>query len=383
VRTLALILSGWISLVAIACGPEGNPKAHTESEIFEMDRVYKSMFGPHDTDDLTLLSTARPEILWITAINADIVGADGETPESSEYFCHSVLGNLSTHEARRTRFLGPRLGRSNKMFTLVQGLTEVRFPEGYAMPVLSSDRLVSHVMVMNPSEREQPVRVGVDSDVEYVRDSDLERPMKPLFVLPLVTKVPLEGEDADHLSHQHGGELTCLAADEHVETAAPVNRTQEIGTPVTRSKSGIKQAGHWYVPPGRHVYRHHLEPMHEVLDFDTTAHYIYAHLHPFGKSLELIDLTTGESVFKAEANNYVDQVAVERITYYSNQEGVRIHRDHDYEIVAVYDNTTDHDVDSMAVLYLYLLDSNDASPIESARSESSGATGGAPGWSEN
>jgi len=71
---------------------------------------------------------------------------------------------------------------------------------------------------------------------------------------------------------------------------------------------------------------------------------------------ELIDLTTGESVFKAFANNYPDQGAVEKIPKYSSTEGIPILRDHDYEVVAVYNNTTDQEVDSMAVVYLYLHD---------------------------
>jgi hypothetical protein len=37
-------------------------------------------------------------------------------------------------------------------------------------------------------------------------------------------------------------------------------------------------------------------------------------------------------------------------------EGLPIHRDHDYELVTIYDNPTDHDIDAMAILYLYLLD---------------------------
>jgi hypothetical protein len=332
-----------------------------------MDKVYKSMFGPHDTDRLTLLSTEVPEVLWVTAIHAEIVGADGESPESPEYFCHSVLVNLHAQPGNRNKLLGPRLGRSGKMFTLVQGLTEVRFPEGFGMPVLSNDQLASHVMVMNPTERSYSVHVGVDSNIEYVRDADLDQPMKPLFLFPFVTNVPVEGEVIDHTSHQHGGGETCLPDDADTTTATSVDRIHETGNPVTRSESGVQQTGHWNVPPGRHVYRHRVGPIHNRLKADTTAHYIYAHLHPFGVSLELIDVTAGETIFKAEANNFADHVAVEEITHYASQEGIMIHRDHDYEIVAVYDNTTDHDVDSMAVMYLYLLDS-DGQQTASARS---------------
>jgi hypothetical protein len=108
-----------------------------------------------------------------------------------------------------------------------------------------------------------------------------------------------------------------------------------------------------------------LDPLDARVPFETRAHYIYAHLHPFGESLELIDLTTGESVFKATARNYPERVAVEKISYYASEEGLRIPRRHEYEIVAVYNNTTDHDIDSMAVMYLYLRDWNSIEPAGS------------------
>jgi hypothetical protein len=33
-----------------------------------------------------------------------------------------------------------------------------------------------------------------------------------------------------------------------------------------------------------------------------------------------------------------------------------MYSDHDYEIIATYNNTLDHNIDSMAVMYLYLRD---------------------------
>ncbi len=38
---------------------------------------------------------------------------------------------------------------------------------------------------------------------------------------------------------------------------------------------------------------------------------------------------------------------------YSSVEGFRVYPDHEYEMEAFYDNTTQHDVDAMAVIYLY------------------------------
>jgi hypothetical protein len=327
----------------------GSDSVESGTKIFTMDRIYKSMFGPAEINTVTLLETEEPEVLWITAIRSDTVGADGETPESPEYFCHSVLARRGKSQVERMRQLGLSV-RNLKLFTLVQGLNEIRFPQGFGIPAFSNEQFDIIAMVMNPAEPEEPVHVGIDSRVEYIRASKLDQEMAPLFIVPLVLKVPVEGPDTDHSTHQHGGDETCLADD---SDSVIVTSVEE---PISVNQSGLKDTGHWYVPPGRHVYRYRLERLDRRIQFDTKVHYIASHLHPFGESLELIDLTTGKSVFKATAHNYPDRVAIEEITHYSSREGMKIERSHEHELVAVYNNTTEHDVDSMAVMYLYLQD---------------------------
>ena len=180
-RAIILLLS--ISLLG-ACSEPVSHTVTTESEIFTIQERYASMFGPSHDDYFSLTPSKKPEVLWVTAIKANIVGSDGQAPGSPEYFCHSVLARNETQPAVRKKMLGPRFGNSRKMFTLVQGLTEVRFPEGFGMPVLSNDDFISHVMVMNPSEKAEPVQVGVDSNIEYVRESERTEKMKPALKRP-------------------------------------------------------------------------------------------------------------------------------------------------------------------------------------------------------
>jgi hypothetical protein len=200
--------------------------------------------------------------------------------------------------------------------------------------------------------------VGVDSRIEYVRASEVTQKIEPLFVVPLITMVSVEAGGIDHASHEHEEGESCLGEDDDRTIARSVDRAGATKwSPIITSDSGRRETGHWYVPPGRHVYRHRLKGLASKIPFDTRAHYIASHLHPFGESLELIDVTMGESVFKATAANYPHRIAVETITHYSSREGIPIHSQHEYEIVAVYDNTTGQDIDSMAVMYLYLHDS--------------------------
>jgi len=86
------------------------------------------------------------------------------------------------------------------------------------------------------------------------------------------------------------------------------------------------------------------------------VHYIAVHLHPFAESIELRDLTTGESVFRSTAEGFDDRIGIRRVQHFEHVEGISMFAGHEYELVSVYNNTTERDQDSMAVLLLYMLD---------------------------
>ncbi len=64
-----------------------------------------------------------------------------------------------------------------------------------------------------------------------------------------------------------------------------------------------------------------------------------------------------------ESKDYDDRWAVKQMTELSSKEGIVINEDHRYELVTQYLNTTDEPVDVMAILYLYLLEPSDPTPI--------------------
>jgi hypothetical protein len=90
------------------------------------------------------------------------------------------------------------------------------------------------------------------------------------------------------------------------------------------------------------------------LPYDTRAHVIATHMHPFGEYLELRDLTTGESVYRSDITQMKGQIGLERVTIYSSEEGIPLYKDHEYELVSVYNNTSVVDQDAMAGMSLYL-----------------------------
>src|SRR5258708_28156617 len=58
---------------------------------------------------------------------------------------------------------------------------------------------------------------------------------------------------------------------------------------------GRKVTGHWVVPPGRQENRSDIG-IFLNLPYDTKIHYAAVHLHPFGESLTLRDVTAGTAL---------------------------------------------------------------------------------------
>ena len=77
---------------------------------------------------------------------------------------------------------------------------------------------------------------------------------------------------------------------------------------------------------------------------------------PFAESLELRDLTTGESLFKSSTRGPVMQIGLDYVEHFSSESGIAVFKDHQYELVSVYDNTSSEEQDSMAIMFLYMLD---------------------------
>ena len=126
---------------------------------------------------------------------------------------------------------------------------------------------------------------------------------------------------------------------------------------VDKDRFGQKFTGHWVVKPGREVNKT-LVTKFLQLQFDTKIHYIAVHLHPFAESLTLIDRTTGETVFDAKTKQTDGKIGLAHVDHYESVEGMPIYKDHEYELLSVYNNTSGEDQDSMAVMFMYLHDKN-------------------------
>lgn len=339
-----------IEAVAVSEAPES--PIHTKtvlSPAYHIDKRYPSMTGPSSIDVVKLWE-GETEILWITGYRTTVVDVGSGEPISQEWMCHA---NLDFDAKRYYEVFpkGPPI--SGRLFTLSQGQQEVLLPRGFGIPVTSDLEIKLATQVLNLNDDGQPKDVKYQVDVMFVRDSERMAPMIPLY------QSALEGFVALEEAHYYGVKQDHANPDE-LGPGCEVGQAAIAGDGDVDAH-GQRFSAHWVVPPGRQENRTNVTRFLN-LPYDTRAHYIAVHLHPFAEYAELIDLTTGKSVFKSKVTPAKGRVGIDRVESLSSVEGIEFYADHEYELLSVYNNTSDIDADSMAVMYLYLRDKNYTPP---------------------
>jgi hypothetical protein len=352
-RILVVLLAGLVCRAGTAddkAAPEsGIQSKQFLSAVHFIDAKFKSMQGPFTSQRVFLVDAESRELLWMTGFETTMVDQSGTDPISQEFLCHSNL-DLSPEVHREALGL-PVRPFSRRVFTNSQGFQGIRFPPGFGVPVASDEPLLLNNQVVNHNVENARLKVRQKVTVHFARDSDLGRPMKPLFQAQAMVMVSLEGHEAyvgtqDPSAEEHGA--SCIAGE---AAGGPMAAHKGL----VQDSLGQKFTAHWVIGEGRSEYRTLVtEPL--GLQFDTTLHYIAVHLHPFAESLELRDLTAGKSLFHSQASNLRDKVGLDHVEEFSSAQGIPVFKDHDYELVSVYNNTTAEKQDSMAVMFLYLLD---------------------------
>jgi hypothetical protein len=331
------------------------------SKPFVVDQIYRSMKGPKKFQRIRIGGEGAPERILLISYQTEIVDpATGEVV-SEEFMCHNNLNfvDLDDHQkALGTKNIGLV---SERLFTLSQGAMNVEFPKGFGVPMMSDEtlRLATQILNLNPVDQTREIQYR--TTVRYVRNEDAKGRIRPLFQRGVQGLKLLSGTDG-----YYGAEAGDTEG--HGESCSI---GELAGKRTFADHQGRKFAAHWIVEPGleeNHTFATAMLGLHE----DTTAHYIAVHLHPFAESLELRDLTTGETVFKSKATNSVDRIGLDHVEFFSSKEGIQLYKDHDYTLISIYDNTTEEQQDAMAVMFVYMLDKNFEAKIKSTDSRIAG-----------
>ena len=285
-----------------------------ETEPLRIDRIYPSMTGPYDWVEVDV-----SELDWVTAFKSDVIDADSREAMGGEFFCHSGLTQ-------------PNFTR---LMVTATGMEEVRFPPGFGMPVSQilsglpphERRLRMLGMVLNNYEKEIDRMARVRATIEYYKKEDLgSMPIKKLYHQGLT----LEVQDLEEWNPEDGPPLQ-----------------DDVSTHCSLVDGLVT---HWVVPPGRQKTRKRYS---NFLPGDGTVHYGLVHLHNHGVYMRITDVTAGKVLWQVEPVYEKERRQIVDIPAYSSEEGFRIYKDHEYELEAVYENTTGEGISAMAMIWLF------------------------------
>ncbi len=321
-RSILLVaLPGLLAGAACTTAPTGSPPVRTK--VFDLgpmkiDRIFHSMDGPYTRERFDF-----SDMDWVTGFRSEVIDASTGQKLPDEFFCHSQM----------------QLDNDTRLLVTATGIPDIRFPEGFGIPL---KRILAGMepqwrgvtlfgMVLNNHDPHMDRDVKVRLTVEYktLPEEAVPPSFKKLYKVALPMAIePKEGEAGEHHHHPDGG-----------------GAQEEEGANLV---AGLKQ--HWLVPPGRQVTRKEYA---DIVPVDSTVHFALIHLHNYGVSMRLTDLTEGRQLWQTEVVNEPGRVQIAKIPAYSSATGFPVYKGHRYEIEAVYDNTTDQPVDAMAMMYLF------------------------------
>jgi len=314
--------------------PNGEHQRVVLFKDFLIDRIYPSMRGPWTRKDFKLYPSEKSQSLWILRFRADVL--DEKTHKASqEFLCHMNLDLIGPAE---------RDGIPSSRITISQGQKEITFPKGYALRMDNdpSDQIDLGVMLLNNNTDAIHKTLNLKSTVRFMDDQTAAaHHLIPLTERVIYTVCPTTGP-------VEPGEVIC----------EPATTWEKEGSTPARLRTA-----HWMVPPGRQVISTDVTDIF-YLPYDTTAHYIWMHVHPHAESLELWDATDKKTVWKGHAKNpsNPEQAQILRTEVYSSVKGIPLYKDHRYRLITIYNNTTAYKVDAMAGLAIYLREKNFPAP---------------------
>jgi len=306
------------------------------SPVIHIDSIYHSMTGPTAAYHCTL-EQGKSHLLWFTDYSIEVTDKTGTEVLSKGFMCHNNL-NFKIAEYLDHVGLPDRKGDiSERFMTLTEGQDSVKFPNGFGVPIFSDNNIRINAQALNHNI--YPVSLDVRHRIKfgYVRNSDLTKPLKPLYKRAVYIMVPVKR-----------GKM--LSEEACVQECAPIN-IKNIKT----MPDGTGYAGHWIIKQGRDTVRCDVTSGIDLSE-NSTMHFANVHVHAYCESLTLRDVTAGVDVYTSYIKNYTDRTGMEKGDYYSSEEGAMLYKDHRYELVCITNNTSGKTQDMMAVMIIYTRD---------------------------
>lgn len=321
------------------------------SKPLTIDKIYTSMLGPYDKLSMKLPNHgSKPQLIWLKEIDFIQTDVEGNEFSSEKHLCHGQLFYASTDKFQEVNQQRIKRGRSmpRKMFTGIQGQTDLKLPEGFGIPMYTDEEYQITTMAFNLDPALDPFDLRIKTKIDYILDRDTRDDMRALGKSAIDITLPV-----DPKAHELLGEHSACGVTEDDQLV--VGRHANTRTQLKILTGSVKGTNHFLVPPGMHEYKREMKG-YEIVPYDTKVHVMTAHLHVYGKYMELVDLTEGKTVLRSDVVNDPNYHYVYEMTSTTSKRGIPLYQDHNYLFRAVYDNTTDKDIDAMAVMYFYFDD---------------------------
>jgi hypothetical protein len=281
---------------------------------------------------------------------ARMTNGDADADVGPEFLCHSNI-DIEDVPSYLDRF-PTETYLSTRIFTLTQGGLDINLPEGFGVPMMSNAELRFVAQALNHNIKDANFDVRQVVEIDFIRNSDLPKPLTPLVQVSAVGlavvngTTGLYGVSKEEMAEKHANGTSCMVGvPEDTGMGAKVNEMVD--------EHSQEFTMFWKMPPGRSVNHTRVTEMIR-LRYDTNLHYIAVHMHPFAETIELRDVTTGETVYKSHATNEKKKIGLANLEYFGSEEGLPLYADHEYEIIDTYNNTSGEMQDAMASMFLYI-----------------------------
>lgn len=300
-----------------------------------IDDIYKSMEGPPVAKHFQL-DNSRNDLVWINSFEVKVIGTNEIKELSNDFICHTNVDFYDgEHYARwnldnRAGFIYPRLT------TMTNGIESYKLPTGFGFPVFTNENLFLTTQALNHNIKSANIPLKHKISIGYETHNKLIKPLdsKTIFIrLPYNPENPYEGP-----------------TDSNPNVCLPVNTKLH-----TYEKDGEVLSGHWVVFPGKETFKY--DVTHQLMLKDsTTMHFIATHLHPYAESLAFRDKTADSTLFNSIVKNHKDKIGLKDVSIFSNEKGIMLYPDHDYELVLETNNTSGIEQDMMGSMFVFLYD---------------------------
>lgn len=327
------------------------------SDTMRINQIYRSMEGPYTLHTFSfgqgLMNYFSPELIWLTGYQLDVIEANTQQKITDDFMCHN---NLNIVDKNNVPWKLETLGSNTRLFTLTEGQTQLKFPTGYGIPILSNQKLEIVSQVLNHNMAEINLLVRQRIKITYIKEIETGLPVTPVYQQSAFVTKFVSGPEGNF------GETVVIPSKINSDIKA-CETDNMLSCGIEKSEPGIfdpfhdqygrEFTGHWKFNPGKEVLVTNVSKMINI-NRVKKAYYVSVHVHPFCESLSLYDATTKDTIINAHAKSFTQKIGLEFIQQFTFENGLSFYPSHQYKLVSYYNNPTKDIHTAMATMYLYM-----------------------------